>query len=70
MPHEDSAPRPQRWAEFLDTWGREASAWGWTGGDLFAVTDGLIWQLAGHRVVALWPGHARLDDGRTVSRAP
>ncbi len=37
---------------FLDAWGEDAAALGWTPGDLFDVTAGLVWRLAGERVEA------------------
>jgi hypothetical protein len=52
---------------FLDAWGEDAAALGWTPGDLFDVTAGLVWRLAGERVEALGPDHARLGDGRTLT---
>jgi len=53
---------------FLDAWGHDAAALGWTPGDLFDVTAGLVWRLAGERVEALGPGHARLGDRRAFIR--
>jgi hypothetical protein len=54
---------------FLDAWGPDAAALGWTPGTLFDVTAGLVWQLAGERVETLGPDHARLGDGRTLQQA-
>jgi hypothetical protein len=53
---------------FLETWGEDAAALGWKPGELFDVRAGLIWRLAGERVTALGPDHARLGDGRTLER--
>ena len=53
---------------FLDAWGSDAAAMGWMPGALFDVTAGLIWRLAGERVQAPGPDHARLSDGRTIER--
>jgi hypothetical protein len=54
--------------QFLDAWGEDAAALGWTSGDLFDVKGGLVWRLCGERVEALGPDHARLGDGRTIER--
>jgi hypothetical protein len=51
---------------FLDQWGAEAAALGWTPGDLFDVRAGLVWWLGGARVEALGADHVRLGDGRTL----
>ena len=51
---------------FLDAWGEEAAAVGWTAGALFDVASGLVWRLGGARVEALRPRHARLGDGRAI----
>ena len=53
---------------FLDAWGHRAAALDWSAGDLFDVAGGLVWRLAGARVVALGPEAARLNDGRTLRR--
>jgi hypothetical protein len=53
---------------FLDAWGNEAANLGWTPGEFFDVTGGLVWRLGGERVEVLGPDHARLADGRTVIR--
>jgi hypothetical protein len=52
----------------LDTWGVEADEAGWTPGELFDVTTGLVWRLAGERVEAIRAGHVRLRNGRTLPR--
>jgi hypothetical protein len=36
---------------FLDAWGNDATAIGWTPGELFDVTAGLTWRLGGERAV-------------------
>ncbi len=51
---------------FLDGWGEDAAALGWTPGALFDVARGLVWRLSGGRVDALGADHARLNDGRTI----
>jgi hypothetical protein len=53
---------------FLDAWGGEAAEAGWTPGEFFEVSAGLIWRLAGARVKGLGRDHARLCDGRIVRR--
>ena len=53
---------------FLDAWGDEAAALQWTPGELFDVTAGLVWRLAGERVETLGADHARLGDGRILKR--
>jgi hypothetical protein len=50
---------------FLDGWGADAAALGWTPDQLFDVTVGLVWRLVGARVQAIGAYHLRLDDGRT-----
>jgi hypothetical protein len=52
--------------QFLDAWGGEAADMGWTLAELFPVTAGLVWRLAGERVVALGPSHIRLSDRCTI----
>jgi hypothetical protein len=54
--------------QFLDAWGNEAADMGWTPGDLFDVTAGLAWRLAGERIEAIGADRARLSDGRTIMR--
>ena len=41
---------------------------GWTPGELFDVTAGLAWRLAGERVQAIGADRARLSDERTIMR--
>ncbi len=53
---------------FLDVWGVEAAELGWTPGELFDVRKGLVWRLAGERVVAIGKVHVRLSDGLTIAR--
>jgi hypothetical protein len=53
---------------FLDAWGNDAADMRWTPGELFDVTAGLVFRLAGAVVEALGPDHMRLDDGRTLNR--
>jgi hypothetical protein len=53
---------------FLDQWGAEAAAYGWTPEQIFG-RDGLAFALRGATVRALGRRHADLDDGRrTKSR--
>ena len=51
---------------FLDAWGADAASMGWSTGELFDVTRGLVWRLVGDRVAALGPAHVWLADGRTL----
>lgn len=56
---------------FLDVWGKQAAAFGWTPGDLFDLPradhpGGLIWRLRGERVKAIAADHAHLASGRTL----
>jgi hypothetical protein len=53
---------------FLDAWGNDAADMGWRPGELFDVTVGLIWRLAGERVAALGPDYVRIADGRSIDR--
>jgi hypothetical protein len=58
---------------FLDCWGSEAALWGWSAGDLFDIPHdgqrgGLIWFIAGERIEAFGPEHARLSDERIFER--
>jgi hypothetical protein len=52
---------------FLDAWGSEAAEAGWTPGQLFDVTAGLVWRLAGERVEAIGGHHAKLSE-RIIER--
>ena len=54
---------------FLDEWGSKAAALGWTPGNLFDVTAGLVWKLGGTRVEALSRYAAGLVGGPTLARA-
>ncbi len=56
---------------FLDAWGADAAAMGWSAGALYDVpradrTGGLVWQLIGAGVEALGADHARASDGRVI----
>jgi hypothetical protein len=53
---------------FLDEWGSEAANLGWRPGELFDATDGLIWHLAGQRVVYIGADRVDLRDGRVILR--
>ena len=53
---------------FLDAWGAEVADAEWTPGELFRVTTGLVWRLAGERVETAGADHVRLSDGRTIKR--
>jgi hypothetical protein len=53
---------------FLDAFGNEAAALGWTPGELFDVTAGLVWRLNGMRVEAIAADRARLSDGQSRCR--
>ncbi|HKI13431.1 MAG TPA: hypothetical protein VKA12_00160 [Roseiarcus sp.] len=53
---------------FLDEWGREAAEWRWRPGGLFDVTAGLIWRLAGQRVVYIGADRVRLGNGLDILR--
>jgi hypothetical protein len=53
---------------FLDAWGEDAAALGWTPGDLFDVTAGLVWRLGGASVTALGADQIRMDDGHMIRR--
>jgi hypothetical protein len=53
---------------FLDAWGSDAADAGWTPGDLFDVSAGLVWRMAGERVEAIGADAVRLSDGRVVMR--
>lgn len=58
---------------FLDAWGEDAAALGWTPGELFDVPragrlGGLVWQLNGAGVEALGADHVRATDGRMILR--
>ena len=53
---------------FLDEWGAETAALGWRPGELFDVTAGLVWRLAGQRVAYIGADRFHLRDGRVVLR--
>jgi hypothetical protein len=50
------------------TWGSKAAELGWRPGELFDVSAGLIWRLAGQRVVYIRADRAHLRDGRVILR--
>ena len=52
---------------FLDAWGSMAAEWQWSVADIFDVSGGLIWKIAGRTVVAFGPEHARFDDGEVIA---
>jgi hypothetical protein len=52
---------------FLDAWGSMAAEWQWSVADIFDVSGGLIWKIAGRAVEAFGPEHARLDDGEVIA---
>jgi len=54
--------------DFSTAGGEQAAALGWTPGDLFGVTSGLVWRLVGEPVETLGADHARLADGRAIMR--
>jgi hypothetical protein len=59
--------------QFLDAWGADAVAMGWSAGALFDVPregrpGGLVWQLKRERVEAVDEAGARVGDGRTIRR--
>jgi hypothetical protein len=53
--------------QFLDAWGNKAAKMGWTPGELFDRPSGLVWRLAGERVVAMSEDSARVSSGRFSS---
>ncbi|MHB2168023.1 hypothetical protein [Alsobacter sp. R-9] len=80
----DGVPIP-RWqmfvddgGHFLDAWGHQAAALGWTPQNLFGLHEtkplvrhdatGLLWLLKGERVVALTSTAARLSGGLVYRR--
>jgi len=52
---------------FLDAWGSMAAEWQWSVADIFDVSGGLIWKIAGRAVEAFGPEHARFDDGEVIA---
>jgi len=54
---------------FLDARGSEAAEAEWTPSELFDVTAGLVWRLAGASVDAIGADHVHLSDGRMIRRA-
>jgi hypothetical protein len=53
---------------FLDACGSEAADLRWTPGELFEVTAGVVWRLAGESVGAIGANYIQLKDGRTIAR--
>lgn len=53
---------------FLDRHGNEAAKLGWLPGELFDVSTGLIWRLAGERVLAVGTHGVCLSNGLTLAR--
>ncbi len=53
---------------FLDAWGADAATMQWTPGDLFDVTAGLVWRLAGASVEAIGADRVHSRDGRVILR--
>ncbi len=60
---------------FLDAWGNEAADIGWTPGELFDLPAGLVWRLAGQRVLGVGSyrilfegGHRSKDAAETKNR--
>jgi len=53
---------------FLDRWGDEAAALGWTAAHVFHLAGGLVWRLGGRTVEALGRDRVRLDDGQSLQR--
>jgi hypothetical protein len=59
--------------QFIDAWGADAAAIGWTAGELFDVPSagrpgGLVWRVKGERVEALGVASARFTGGHAISR--
>jgi hypothetical protein len=54
---------------FLDAWGQQAAGLGWRAHELFSVSAGLVWKLAGAAVEALKQDDVRLSDGRILPRS-
>ena len=52
---------------FLDAWGSMAAEWQWSVADIFDVSAGLIWKIAGRAVEAFGPEYARFDDGEVIA---
>jgi hypothetical protein len=53
---------------FLDDFGEEAAALGWTAANVFSAASGLVWRLGGRRVEAIGRDCARPDDGQNLER--
>jgi hypothetical protein len=54
--------------QFLDHWGYVAHAFGWTPGEIFEVSVGLVWRLSGEPVEFIGSQHVKLSGGRTIRR--
>jgi hypothetical protein len=54
--------------QFLDRWGYVAHAFGWTPGEIFDVSAGLVWRLSGEPVEFIGPEHVKLSGGRVIRR--
>jgi hypothetical protein len=53
---------------FLDRWGADAAALGYSPGELFDVVAGLIWRLAGEQVTGVGTYSVLLPGGRAIKR--
>ena len=53
---------------FLDQFGKEAAALGWTPRELFAIATGIVWRLAGELVVGVGSYRVLLPHGRSIER--
>jgi hypothetical protein len=53
---------------FLDRWGYVARAFGWTPGEIFDVSAGLVWRLSGEPVEFIGSEHVKLSGGRVIRR--
>jgi hypothetical protein len=54
--------------QFLDRWGYVAHAFGWTPGEIFDVSAGLVWRLSGEPVEFIGSEHVKLSGGRVIRR--
>jgi hypothetical protein len=54
--------------QFLDRWGYVAYAFGWTPGEIFDVSAGLVWRLSGEPVEFIGSEHVKLSGGRVIRR--
>ena len=53
---------------FLDAFGSHAAVLGWTPGEIFDVSAGLVWRLAGTRVLGIDTYRVLLQGGRGLDR--